>query len=132
MRHLFGKKGLRLSQSLGAFRKPNGDISPLFVFFEVENESGEAVEVVRLRVAPKGWAGSVADGGIEGESLPASIPPGESVRFQVRAKTLARALKDAGYGETPKVMLAVEDGEGGEHRKGFKLRVDEYLVLKDE
>ncbi len=132
MKYLFGKKKLRLSQSLGAFRTSDGDISPLFVFFEVENESGGAVEVVRLRVVPRGGSGPVADGEIEGEGLPLSLPPGGSIRFQVRAKTLARALKDAGYGGTPKATLIVEDGEDEEYSKAFKLRVDEYLALKDE
>lgn len=41
-------------------------------------------------------------------------------------------MKDAGYGGTPKMKLLVEDGDGNEHSKTFKLRVDEYLELKDE
>lgn len=120
-----------MSQSLGAFPRPGGDISPLFVFFEAFNESEEEVEVAHLSISPKG--GSAVDAEIEGKKeFPFDLPPGESERFQVRAKTLARALKDAGHGGTPKVTLVVEDGGGGEHVKHFRLRVDEYLALKDE
>lgn len=121
-----------MSHSLGAFRKPDGDISPLFVFFEVANEGEGAVELTSLRVAPKADEGSVADAEIEGENLPFSISPRESSRFRVRAKSLARAMKDAGHGGAPKVRLVVEDGRGNEHSKTFKFRVDEYLELKDE
>lgn len=135
MRRLFGKRKirLRLSQSLGAFPRPGGDISPLFVFFEIANEGGEPVEITRLRVVPKDEERAVAEGEIKGkEKIPFNLAPGEDVRFQVRAKTLARALKDTGYVGTPKVSFAVVGGDGNEHSKTFKFRVDEYLELKDE
>lgn len=132
MSFFFGKKGLRLSQSLGAFRKPDGDISPLYVFFEVENKGSEEVEVASLQIVPKGEDAAVAGDEIEGKGLPFDLAPGASERFQVRAKALASSLKDAGYSGTPKIKFVVEDGRGNEHSKTFKLRVDEYLALKDE
>ncbi|MBA2690984.1 MAG: hypothetical protein H0U65_00630 [Rubrobacter sp.] len=130
---LFGgrKRRLRLVQSLGAFRAPDGGVSPLHVFFTVENASGEVVEIASVRVSPKGEDAPLAEGEIKGE-VPARLAAKESVRFEVRAKTLAGAAKNAGHSGTPKLSFVVMDGEGGEHRKDFKLRVDEYLALKDE
>lgn len=111
MRTFFGRRGLRLSQSLGAFRIPGG-VSPLYALFGVENASGREVEVSSVRITPKGEDVPLAAEEIEGV-VPVRLPAKESVRFEVRAKTLA-------------------DGEGVEHRRDFALRVDEYLALKDE
>jgi hypothetical protein len=57
---------------------------------------------------------------------------GETVRFWVRAKTLARVLKEAGYAGRPRVKLVVEDGSANQREEPFRFRVDEYLRLKDE
>lgn len=125
---------MRLAQSLGAFRLPEeGDISPLYVFFDVENVGREDVGISHLCVAPKGAPGPVYEGPFETHgTLPDALHPGEKVRFWVRAKTLARALKEAGYAGRPRIELAVEDVSGDVHRTAFKFRVDEYLALKDE
>lgn len=125
---------LKLAQSLGAFRLPaEGDISPLYVFFEVENAGREEVRVARLYVRPKGAPVPVYSGPFEthGE-LPGTLRPGEGVRFWVRAKLLARALEGAGYAGRPKIELVAEDGSGSVHSVAFGFRVDEYLALKDE
>lgn len=125
---------MRLAQSLGAFRLPEqGDISPLYVFFDVENVGREDVGISRFYVAPKGAPGPVYEGPFETRgTLPGTLRPGEKARFWVRAKTLARALKEAGYGGRPRVELTAENDSGNVHRTGFKFRVDEYLALKDE
>lgn len=125
---------LRLDQSLGAFTRPEErDISPLYVFFEVENAGEGDVEVSRLYVTPKRVSDPVYEGAFEGDlSLPTTLNPGESARFWVRAKTLARALRVAGHEGRPRVDLVVEDASGDLHRTGFRFRVDEYLSLKDE
>lgn len=135
LRRLFGGRGarLKLGQSPGAFHLLDGDISPLYVFFEVANEGDEVVGLTRLYVAPKGEGLPLAEGEIEGEKpLPLSLAPGERARFHVRAKTLARVLEDAGYGGRPKVTLVAEDSGESEYRKNFGFRVDEYLALEDE
>lgn len=125
---------LRLAQYLGAFPLPEErDISPLYVFFDVENVGRDDVGISRLHVAPRGALGAVYEGPFETSgTLPGTLRPGETARFWVRAKTLAAALKEAGYGGRPRVELAVEDDLGNLHRTTFKLRVDEYLQLKDE
>lgn len=125
---------LRLAQSLGAFTRPEErDISPLYVFFEVENAGESVVEVSRLYVAPGGESRPAYEGALEGDlGLPTMLNPGERARFWVRAKTLAGALRDAGHEGRPRVDLVVEDGSGDLHKTGFRFRVDEYLSLKDE
>lgn len=64
--------------------------------------------------------------------LPYTLRPGDALRFWMRAKTLARVLKEAGYGGRPRVKLVVEDGLGNYHEEGFRFRVEEYQRLKDE
>jgi hypothetical protein len=125
---------LRLAQSLGAFPLPEeGDISPLYVFFDVENVGRGDVGISRLYVVARGAPGPIYGGPFETDSaLPGTLRPGETSRFWVRAKTLAAALNEAGYGGRPRVELAVEDQVGNLHRTAFKFRVDEYLQLKDE
>jgi hypothetical protein len=125
---------LRLGQSLGAFTRPEEqDISPLYVFFDVRNDGETGVMISRLYVAPKGDERPTYEGPFEGDhTLPRTLGPGESARFWVRAKVLARALADAGYGGRPRVDVVVEDDSGDAHRTGFRFRVDEYLSLKDE
>jgi hypothetical protein len=124
---------LRLSQSLGAFARPEGDISPLHVFFGVTNAGAEGVEVARVYVCAGGGSRAVYEGPFEGDhALPFTIAPGESSRFHARAKALAGALKRAGHGGRPRVRLVVEDASGNRSEKAFKFRVDEYLSLKDE
>jgi hypothetical protein len=123
---------LRLAWSLGAFAR-EGDISPLYVFFEVINAGQSDVELTRLYVAPRGNRQPVYEGPFEEErDLPHTWRRGDAVRFWVRAKTLARVLKEAGYAGGPRVKLVVEDGLGNYHEEGFRFRVDEYLRLKDE
>ncbi|CAA9519213.1 MAG: hypothetical protein AVDCRST_MAG12-3677 [uncultured Rubrobacteraceae bacterium] len=136
MRRAFGGGGgpdLRLSQSLGAFAGPGGDISPLHVFFEATNAGSEEVEVVRVYVSAKGDPRPVYEGPFGGDhALPFTLAPGESSRFHARAKALAGNLKRAGHGGRPRVRLVVEDASGNRREKAFRLRVDEYLDLKDE
>jgi hypothetical protein len=136
LRRAFGGGGgpdLRLSQSLGAFAGPGGDISPLHVFFEATNAGSEAVEVVRVFVAAKGDARPVYEGPFGGDhALPFTLAPGQSSRFHARAKALAGTLKRAGLGGRPRVRLVVEDASGNRREKAFTFRVDEYLKLKDE
>lgn len=128
-----GGQGLRLSQSLGAYALPGGDVSPLHVFFEVANSGTEGVEVVRVFVAARGSSDPLFAGPFGGDhALPFELAPGESSRFHARAKTLAGSLKRAGYGGRPRVKLVVEDGSGTLSEKAFPFRVDEYLRLKDE
>ena len=128
-----GGPELRLSQSLGAFAGPGGDISPLHVFFEVTNAGSEEVEIVRVYVSAKGDTRPVYEGPFGGDhALPFALAPGESSRFHARAKTLAGKLKEAGHGGRPRVRLVVEDASGNRREKAFRFRVDEYLELKDE
>ena len=125
---------LRLAQSLGAFTRPQErDISPLYVFFEVENAGEDDVEILRLYVTPRSENRAAYEGDFEGDvGLPATLVPEETARFWVRAKVLARALKEARHEGRPRVELVVEDASGDRHRTGFRFRVDEYLSLKDE
>ena len=136
LRRAFGGGGgpdLRLSQSLGAFARPEGDISPLYVFFEATNAAKEEVEIVRAYVSAKGGGGPIYEGPFEGDhALPFTLAPGESSRFHARAKTLAGALKRAGHGGRPRARLVVEDAHGNRSERAFGFRVDEYLILKDE
>ncbi|MBA2693246.1 MAG: hypothetical protein H0U65_12275 [Rubrobacter sp.] len=128
---VFGSSPLKLSQNLGAYPLPNGDISPLYVIFGVENANGGEVEIASIRVSPKGEEASLAEGEMKGET-PVRLAAGESVRFEVRAKSLASAARDAGHPGKPRLEFVVTDGEGEEYRHGFTFRVDEYLALKDE
>ena len=136
LRRAFGDGGgpdLRLSQSLGAFAGPGGDISPLHVFFEVTNADSEEVDIVRVYVAAKGDTRPVYEGPFGGDhALPFTLAPGESSRFHARTKTLAGDLKEAGHGGRTRVRLVVEDARGGRSERAFTFRVDEYLELKDE
>ena len=136
LRRAFGDGGgpdLRLSQSLGAFAGPGGDISPLHVFFEVTNADSKEVDIIRVYVAAKGDTRPVYEGPFGGDhALPFTLAPGESSRFHARAKALAGDLKEAGHGGRPRVRLVVEDAHGGRSERAFTFRVDEYLELKDE
>ena len=136
LRRAFGGGGgpdLHLSQSLGAFAGPGGDISPLHVFFEAANAGSEEVEVARVFVAARGHARPAYEGPFGGDhTLPFTLAPGESSRFHVRAKALAGTLKRAGHGGRPRVRLVVEDASGNRREKPFRFRVDEYLKLKDD
>ena len=136
LRRAFGGRGgtgLRVSQSLGAFAGPEGEISPLHVFFGVTNAGSEAVEVTKVYVSAGGDPRPVYEGPFGGDhALPFTLAPGQSSRFHARAKTLAAALERAGYGDRPRVGLVVEDASGKRSEKTFRFRVDEYLRLKDE
>lgn len=125
---------MKLAQALGAFPLPEqGTISPLYVFFEITNTGRNDAEISRLYVAPKGDMRPAYEGVFEGgRDLPCTLQSGEVVRFWIRAKTLAAALKEAGYSGRPRVRLVAEDGLGNDHQKGFRFRIDEYLHLKDE
>lgn len=70
-------------------------------------------------------------GDLEGD-LPHVLAAGEAARFRVRAKALAARIRDGGQTGKPRVKLVVEEAGGKEHTKRFRLRVDEYLVLRDE
>lgn len=134
LRRAFGGRGgpnLRLSQSLGAFAGPEGEISPLQVFFGVTNAGPGAVEISRAYVSARGEP--VFEGPFSGDhALPFALAPGEASRFHARARTLAKNLKEAGHGGRPRVSLVVEDAAGHRSEKTFVFRVDEYLSLKDE
>ncbi len=133
MRFWRKKPRLDLGQSLGAFTAPREGISPLYVFFEVANTSGEEVSVVRVRIGTRGGERLEIEDLLEGEREPPfTLGAGESVRLHLRAKALARRLKEAGYGGRPRVGLLVEDSEGNVWEKRFRFRVEEYLELKDE
>ncbi len=124
---------LAVSQSLGAFARPGGDISPLHVFFEVTNDGQTDVEVARVYVDVEGDEHPAYDGPFERDSeLPLKLASGESSRFWTRAKTLAGSLKKAGHGGRPSVRFVVEGAGGVRGEKAFRFRVDEYLRLKDE
>ena len=126
------KPRLKIDQALGAFPRPEqGDISPLYTFFEITNISPDNAEVSRLHVTPTGAEKAAYDGNFEGDQeLPCTLQPGEKARFWVRARTLANALKEAGYPGRPRVRFVVGDGSGNSHEKSFKFRVDEYLRLE--
>lgn len=122
-----------LAQALGAFPRPDGDVSPLFVLFEVTNAGEEDANLSRLYVTPRKERTAVFADAPEGDrSLPCVLRPGESARFWVRARALASGLKESGYGGRPRLRLVVEDESGAVYEKGFRFRVDEYLLLKDE
>jgi hypothetical protein len=136
LRRAFGGGGgpdLRLSQSLGAFAGPGGDISPLHVFFEATNAGSEEVEIVRvLRLCKRRYAARLR-GAFRRGSRPALHAGARGILpFHARAKALAGALKEAGHGGRPRVRLVVEDASGNRREKAFRFRVDEYLELKDE
>lgn len=129
-----GKGGLRLEQSLGAFPVGEGDISPLYVIFSAANPGAEAVTVERVYVrAGRGTDLEITSelGGDAG-GPPRRMPPGESATLWMRAKDLSGRLRNAGHTGTPKLKLVVLDASGSEHAAKFRLRVDEYLQLKDE
>lgn len=134
LRRAFGGRGgpnLRLSQSLGAFAGPGGEISPLYVFFGVTNAGSEEVEVTGVYVSAKGEP--VYEGPFdEDHAPPFTLAPGGSSRFHARAKALAKDLKDAGHAGRPRLSLVVEDASGNRSEKTFVFRVDEYLQLEDE
>ena len=124
---------LVVSQSLGAFARAGGDISPLHVFFEVTNDGRREVEIVRAYVGVKRDEHPAYDGPFESDSaLPLRLAPGESSRFWMRAKTLAGSLQRAGHDGRPRVRFVVEDADGDRGERAFRFRVDEYLRLKDE
>jgi hypothetical protein len=130
-----GRRGprLKLGYSPGAFALlKEQDISPLYAFFEVANEGREAAEVRRVWVEPKVGSGITFNAFERERELPFELAPGEAARFWVRAKKLARALRDAGYSGKPRLRYVVEDGAGTVYSTGFRFRVDEYLNLKDE
>lgn len=129
-----GKGGLRLEQSLGAFPVGNGDISPLYVLFTAANPGEAAVTVERVHVgAGRETSLELTDSlGGDGGGPPREIPPGGSATLWMRAGELARRLREAGHTGTPRLRLAVVDSLGSEHAARFRLRVDEYLRLKDE
>jgi len=99
----------------------------------VTNAGAGAVEIAKVYVAAKGGSRPVYDGPFDGDhALPFTLAPGESSRFQARAKALAGALRRAGHGGRPRVRLVVEDASGNSAEVAFRFRVDEYLQLKDE
>ena len=133
LRRRLGGPRLALSQYLGAFPRPGGNISALYVFFEVANAGRREVDIVRVHVGTRGDARPIYDGPFLGElDLPRRLAPGESVKIWTRAKALAGSLKRAGHGGRPRARLVVEDAEGNRREKAFRFRVEEYLQLKDE
>ncbi|WP_162924609.1 hypothetical protein [Rubrobacter indicoceani] len=127
---IFGSSPLKLTRNLGAYLLSSGDISPLYVFFDAENTGREAVEVTSVGVRTKGSEEPLRFE-IEGE-IPARIPAGGNTRYRVRAKELARVARGAGCSGNTKLTFVAVDGAGNKHRHSFRLRVDEYLSLKDE
>jgi hypothetical protein len=124
---------IELALALGAFPRPGGDISPLFVLFEVTNAGETDATISRLYVTPRGERTAVFADAPDGDRpLPCVLRPGESARFRVRAKALANDLKRSGHGGRPRLRLVVEDGTGGVYERGFVLRVDDYLDLQDD
>jgi len=100
--------------------------------FTVRNVGHADVGLVGVEVRPAG-EGEPSVPVPEGDRpLPGPLPPGESARFWIQAKVLAGAMKAAGHGGRPRLVLVVEDDLGGVHREAFGFRVDEYLRLKDE
>jgi hypothetical protein len=123
---------LRISQSLGAFRLPGGDVSPLYVLFTVSNPGPETATLTSARVLPSRGEGPAVHVGEGDHPLPGPLEPGGSARLWLRAKALAKAMKDAEYGGRTRLVFVVEDDRGALHRKTFTFRVDEYLQLKDD
>ena len=115
---------------MGAFPRPGGDISPLYVIFELANEGEEAIPLSRAYVTRKGV---VFAEGLEGErALPMALEPGGSFRLWTRARGLAQRLSEAGHGATPRLAFVVEDATGRAYQKSFRFRAGEYLSLEDE
>lgn len=134
---IFKRRGgprLRLEQSLGAFPAGDGNISPLYVLFGLSNtgESVAVAEEVYLRAGRDTTLDLTGELGGDNGGPPREILPGEAATLWLRAKDLAGKLREAGHAGTPKLRLLVVDAGGGEHTTTFKLRVDEYLQLKDE
>ena len=118
---------------MGAFPRPGGDISPLYVIFEVANEGDQGVELSRARVVLGADRQAVFAENLEGERTPpTTLAPRDSLRLWTRAKGLAGRLDAAGHGGTPRLVFVVEDGGGREHEKRFRFRAGEYLALEDE
>jgi hypothetical protein len=70
---------------------------------------------------------------LEGDhALPGTLRPGETAKLWLKARALAGTMKEAGYGGRPRLRLVVEDDGGRAYETTFRLRVDEYLRLKDE
>jgi hypothetical protein len=84
----------------------------LFIFFTVANMGESDTTIAELRVESKGGS-PVPFGKLKGEKyLPYTLTSGEEIRFWVRAKKLARALKDEGYDGRPRVKLVVVGTSG--------------------
>ncbi len=123
---------LKVDQSLGAFPRAGGDISPLFVIFRTENRGPEEVEVTGLSIELDGGRYLELTDVLGGErELPCGLQPGEAVAFWTGARGLAETLAEESYGGRPRLRLLVADGLGGVHPKSFRFRVDEYLELED-
>lgn len=118
---------------MGAFPRPGGDVSPLYVVFEVANEGNEEIELLRAYVALKGNRRAVFADQLEGErSFPNTLEPHGSFRLWTRAGELARRLDEAGHGGRPRLAFVVEDAAGRDHERGFRFRAGEYLLLEDD
>ena len=117
---------------MGAFPRPSGDISPLYVIFEVANEGNEEIELSRAYITLEGDRESVFSDDLEGEqTLPTTLEPHGSFRLWKRAKELARRLDGAGGGGRPRLALVVEEASGRNHELVFVFRAAEYRDLKD-
>lgn len=104
----------------------------MFIFFTLANVGESDTTIAELHVESKDGS-PVPFGKLMGEKyLPYTLTSGEEIRFWVRAKELARALKDEGYDGRPRVKLVVAVAGGDRYEKRFRFRVDEYLALKDE
>lgn len=127
-----GRPRLKVDQSLGAFPRAGGDISPLFVIFRTENRGPEEVEVTGLSIELAGGRRLDLANSLGGErELPCQLQPGEAAAFWTGGRGLAESLAHEGYGGRPRLNLLVSDTLGGEHRKSFRFRMDEYLDLED-
>ena len=117
---------------MGAFPRPGGDISGLYVIFEVANEGSEEVELSRAYVTLKADRRVVAND-LGGErTLPTTLEPHGSFRLWMRAKELAGTLDEAGHGGRPRLVFVVEDAAGMSYERVFAFRAGEYLLLRDE
>lgn len=133
LRRLFSGRGsgLELSQSLGAFPLPGGGISPLHVVFTVTNAGRGATSLDRAYVTAESDGAPTVPLPEGDRALPATLGPGETAKLWLRAKPLARSMKEAGIGGRPRLRFVVE-GDSGVHGLTFGFKVDEYLRLKDE